>query len=226
MKTIASRTARCLCTASLLALAAAAGSCAQEYANYPPITGDDFAAKNVNSPNMRNAMAAALRWTVLRYPPPGGTGPGTFAINLPAGTTEDTYDFVARTVGNGAVPVTAENASQIPVYHITRVWLRGSIARIDVVRPVFEVEQKPRGGSVYRGAEIRLAGGWDPWHVTGSSEYEIGVLEPPALHLFGETHETRSGTPSAAPASSPSMDPEPAPYGAPAEQQVAPAEPQ
>ncbi|MFO0859570.1 MAG: hypothetical protein U0570_03375 [Phycisphaerales bacterium] len=162
-------------------LALSAGSCAHEYANYPPITGDDWAIKNVNTQNMRAAMAAAVRWTAMRYPPPGNA----FAINLPAGTTPETYAAVAAAVGNGATPVTEANAKSLPVYHVTRVWLRGSIARIDVVRPVFEVPRTTSGAPVYRGLEVRLAGGWEPWRVTGSSEYEIGVLEPPVLHIPG-----------------------------------------
>lgn len=172
---------------TLLALAGAIGaaSCAREYANYPPITGDEFAVKNVNnSINMKNAIAAAVRWTAMRYPPPGGDG-APFAINLPAGTSEETYARVAGMVGKGAQPISEANAQTLPIYHVTRVWLRGEIARIDVVRPVFEIAHKPGGGPVYRGVEVRLAGGWEPWHVTGSTEYEIGVLEPPVLHIPG-----------------------------------------
>ena len=192
------RTLARITAATLLALSA--GSCAREYANYPPITGDDFAVKNVNSQNMRSAMAAALRWTALRYPPPGNA----FAINLPPGVTPATYEAVAQAVGNGAVPLSKENEKSLPIYHITRIWLRGTVARIDVVRPVFEVENKPGGGPVYRGAEIRLSGGWEPWHVTGSSEYEIGVLEPPALHPINQASDVY-----------PTIEPMPAPYGAP-----------
>jgi len=174
-----------LTTLLTLAGTIALASCAREYANYPPITGDEFAIKDVNnSMNMKNAMAAALRWTAMRYPPPGGDN-APFAINLPAGSSEETYARVASLIGHGAQPISEANAKSLPVYHITRVWLRGEIARIDVVRPVFEVADKPTGGMVYRGVEVRLASGWSPWHVTGSSEYEIGVLEPPALHIPG-----------------------------------------
>lgn len=175
-----------LTTLLTLAGTIALASCTREYANYPPITGDEFATKNVNASfNMKNAMAAALRWTALRYPPPGGEN-APFAINLPAGSSEETYQRVIELIGRGAQPVSEANANSLPVYHVTRVWLRGEIARIDIVRPVFEVADKPGGGHVYRGVEVRLAGGWKPWHVTGSSEYEIGVLEPPALHIPGQ----------------------------------------
>jgi hypothetical protein len=174
-----------LTTLITLAGTVALASCAREYANYPPITGDEFAIKNVNnSLNMKNAIAAALRWTAMRYPPPGGEN-APFAINLPAGSSEETYQRIVTLIGHGAQPISEANAKSLPVYHVTRVWLRGEIARIDIVRPVFEVADKPSGGHVYRGVEVRLAGGWNPWHVTGSSEYEIGVLEPPALHIPG-----------------------------------------
>ncbi|MBN8596817.1 MAG: hypothetical protein J0L78_03995 [Planctomycetes bacterium] len=174
-----------LTTLITLAGTIALASCTREYANYPPITGDDFATKNVNASfNMKNAMAAALRWTAMRYPPPGGDN-APFAINLPAGSSEETYERIVSLVGHGAQPISEANAKTLPVYHVTRVWLRGEIARIDIIRPVFEVAEKPGGGHVYRGVEVRLAGGWEPWRVTGSSEYEIGVLEPPALHIPG-----------------------------------------
>ncbi|MGH7244673.1 MAG: hypothetical protein ACREJD_14770 [Phycisphaerales bacterium] len=174
-----------LTTLITLAGTIALASCAREYANYPPITGDEFAIKNVNnSVNMKNAIAAAIRWTALRYPPPGGDS-APFAINLPAGSSEETYQRIVALVGHGAQPISEANSKSMPIYHVTRVWLRGEIARIDIVRPVFEVADKPTGGPVYRGVEVRLAGGWNPWHVTGSSEYEIGVLEPPALHIPG-----------------------------------------
>lgn len=175
-----------LTTLATLAGTIALASCTREYANYPPITGDEFATKNVNASfNMKNAIAAALRWTAMRYPPPGGEN-APFAINLPAGSSEETYARVVALIGHGAQPISEANATSLPVYHVTRVWLRGEIARIDIVRPVFEIADKPGGGRVYRGVEVRLAGGWKPWHVTGSSEYEIGVLEPPALHIPGE----------------------------------------
>ncbi len=191
-------------------------SCAREYANYPPITGDDFAVKDVNNHNMRSAMTAALRWTVLRYPPPSQSSEA-FAINLPAGASAATYDSVAEAIGHGAVPVSEENAKRLPVYHIARIWLRGTRARIDVVRPVFELPRTTGGAYVDRGVEIRLSGGWDPWHVTGSSEYEIGVLDAPPLQIPGAEIDHGHSEPAKSP-SAPAPSPEPEPSA----QQVVP----
>ncbi|MBY0111359.1 MAG: hypothetical protein K2Y21_00950 [Phycisphaerales bacterium] len=171
---------------SLAFVTAFSGGCAREYANYPPIEGDTFAVKDLNSRQMQDAMAAALRWTVLRYPPAGGSQGGEMlAINLPPGIGEAGYAHVAERVGEGAVPVTEDNAKRLPVYHVTRIWLRGTVARIDVVRPLYEMGEKPGGGPVNRGVQVRLAGGWEPWRVTSSSEYEVGVLDAPALNPIG-----------------------------------------
>jgi hypothetical protein len=143
MRFLSSLSRSALAAAGLIGLAMASG-CAREYANYPPIQGDTFAVKDLNSRQMQDAMAAALRWTVLRYPPPGGAQEGQMlAINLPPGIGETGYAYVAERVGEGAVPLTEENAKRLPVYHVTRVWLRGTTARIDVVRPLFEVGEKP-----------------------------------------------------------------------------------
>lgn len=188
---------------SLAFATAFSGGCAREYANYPPIEGDTFAVKDLNSRQMQDAMAAALRWTVLRYPPAGGSQGGEMlAINLPPGIGETGYAYVAERVGEGAVPLTEDNAQRLPVYHVTRVWLRGERARVDVVRPLYEMGSKPGGGTVYRGVQLRLGGGWEPWRVTSSSEYEVGVLEAPALNPIGSVpatgHSNEAGTGEAA----------------------------
>ena len=179
---------------SLAFVTAFSGGCAREYANYPPIEGDTFAVKDLNSRQMQDAMAAALRWTVLRYPPAGGSQGGEMlAINLPPGIGEAGYAHVAERVGEGAVPLTEDNAKRLPIYHVTRVWLRGERARIDVVRPLYEMGSKPGGGTVYRGVQLRLGGGWEPWRATSSSEYEVGVLDAPALNPIGSTPAVHSG---------------------------------
>jgi hypothetical protein len=195
MRFLSSVSRSALAAAGLVGLAMASG-CAREYANYPPIQGDTFAVKDLNSRQMQDAMVAALRWTVLRYPPPGGSQEGQMlAINLPPGIGETGYAYVAERVGEGAVPLTEENAKRLPVYHVTRVWLRGTTARIDVVRPLYEVGEKPGGGVVNRGVQVRLAGGWEPWRVSSSSEYEVGVLDAPELNPIGSMPASHSGHP-------------------------------
>lgn len=131
------------------------------------------------------------------------------AVNLPPGIGETGYAYVADRVGEGAVPLTEDNAQRLPIYHVTRVWLRGERARVDVVRPLYELGSKPGGGAVYRGVQLRLGGGWEPWRVTSSSEYEVGVLDAPALNPIGSApavHSNHAAEP-AAEQSGESVDP-------------------
>lgn len=159
------------------------------YAVYPPMEGER-GFSNVNSDPFPPVMTEALRWTALRYPPnehaewhqpaKGNVGTSTFAVNLPPGMNREIGERIAKNIGMGAQPMLPGN-EQLPVYHISRVWVQGDEAKVDVIRPVSNVAFDAQGSPVTQGITIRLRGGMEPWHVTSHRLWSYNALETPAL---------------------------------------------
>lgn len=165
---------------SLLALAAAIplalAACAH-YANYPPI-GNDLAVNDPNTAPLPELIAAALRDTVRRYPVDGA-----FVINLPAGLERRRAESIAAELGENARLV-VPGTQHLPAYHVTRIWVRGDRATVEVLRPVTELHSDSATPDRHQAISIRLArGAFAPWSVTSHRAWTIGAGEPP--ELFG-----------------------------------------
>ena len=84
----------------------------------------------------------------------------------------------------------------LPVYSVTRVWLRGDKATVDVVRPVTLDGMQPTEENTdgvaytYQKVTLRLEGGFRPWRVVGTREWPIGLEDRP--ELFGWPEGTDS----------------------------------
>lgn len=169
-----------------MALAGAAGlTGCQEYASYPVVGGADVAIRDPNSARMEEMMTGALRWAVVRYPPPPGGNPAA-AISLPVGIRPDVYERIAANVGptpDFAVPVTAE--TQLPTYFVTRVWLRQTEAKVDILRPMYELGRSPAGEPIYGGATVRFRNTGSGFRVVATTEYELGTLDVPPVNPIG-----------------------------------------
>lgn len=159
----------------------AAGGC-QEYASYPSVGGAHVAIRDPNSARMSEMMTSSLRWVLTRYPPPGGQA----AINLPVGVSRQTYDQVTAALSNdGIEAMPIESGQNLPTYHVARVWLRQTEAKVDVLRPVFELGEGPQGGGFERGVTIRFrTDGFGPWRVVGTTELELGTIETPVPYYY------------------------------------------
>jgi hypothetical protein len=74
--------------------------------------------------------------------------------------------------------------SGLPVFHVTRVWMRGNQATIDVLRPMPELGNDPQGRTVYQPVTVRLEAGFQPWRVVHARIWNPGdEVEPPPYFL-------------------------------------------
>ncbi len=175
---------RIVAASGLLLACAALGGCFG-YANYPPVAGSQWDTNDPNTPGTEGAMQEALRWVIVRYPPPESVG-GAFAINLPPGTRRKVYENIARELGPGASPMSPE-VRDLPTYHVSHFRTRGPNATVDVLRPVFELDPAARQGVVwgadgrttYQCVTVYLKGGFEPWRVEGTRIRDVAVVAVP-----------------------------------------------
>lgn len=199
---------RLLGLAAGLSLAAFIGACASTgQVNYPGIPGDSN-SNSVNNPPAPQVMESALYYVVRRFPPiaaaPGNQAAPNqaFAINLPPGMDPENLQHIIAGVGNGARALTDETKS-LPLYHVSRVWVRGTSATVDIIRPVFSLPDRPVA-PLYQGVTLHLRSrGW--WHVETVQQFPVGSPDVPALNIIS----TKPFEPPAAPA--PAVEPEVAP---------------
>ena len=162
---------------TVLSVVGVLGGCVVVNATYPPRPGES-ATSDLNLSPSPTAMEAALRAALERNPIEG-----RYILNLPRGMERAVAQRIANTVGPGqAVLPDVELAEALPVVHVSRVWIRGEIAEVDVLLPVDEVWQavtvRMRGG-VVRGYRVERIRRWPP-----------GMIEAP--ELFGwETESVR-----------------------------------
>jgi hypothetical protein len=186
--------------AALLVFAGAAavvgvvGTGCQEYATYPPVATAKGMSEDMNNPASEAAMVAALQYVATRYPPGGPAFVPTtpkeagqlkasypLAVDLPKGMRKSFYERMAKEVGDQAVPLTPDvwDAHNLPVYHVTRVWMRFHEGTVDVLRPMPELGLGPDGKPVYQKVTVKLTGGFEPWRVIHARAWEPGVEATP-----------------------------------------------
>jgi hypothetical protein len=179
------------------------------YANYPPI-GQDLAVNDPNVIPIPVLMRVALTRT-LQNDSQTGELPERWVLNLPRGTTleraRSVLDNTMRDAGvSGGMLVGDAGYQGLPAYSITRVWLRGDSATVDVIRPVTLDGMPPTEadtggvGYTYQKVTHRLKGGFRPWRVETSRAWPIGLEDQP--ELFGWP----TGTDGSAPMTTPDQD--------------------
>jgi hypothetical protein len=164
------------------------------YNSYPKEQG----VRGFNNPNsdpIPPIMTEAVRWAITRYPavtpaewsPPLGVPPegSKFAVNLPVGVNRLVYLRVVDRIGFGAVPMEPGN-ERLPTYHISRIWVSGDEAKVDIVRPVPGMPATANGTPATQGITVRLRGGLNPWHVTSHRVWALNALPVPALNFVPE----------------------------------------
>ncbi len=137
----------------------------------------DYASRTV-----RNLLASALGWAILRYPPPGGEA-APVAINLPVGLTREQYLDVAGRIGPNVYPISPETAD-LPTYHIGWVWMRGDKAQVDVFRPVYALSTPEH--TVYQATTLHLRRRYASWMVEHTQPWEVGVVKLPPIYTLPE----------------------------------------
>jgi hypothetical protein len=129
-------------------------------------------------PNARQASAATLaglRWAVRKHPVSG-----PYLLNLPVGTSTETAERIASSLGPGATIPDGSGIS-LPTYHVPRVWIRLSDAKVDVVFPVMGVDGVPFN----RGVTTWLHAGVRPWTVSRGQYWIPGTVDVPPTWVPG-----------------------------------------
>lgn len=164
--------------AALSGAIAGAGGCV----SYTPSSGDPE-TKTLKESRIWGSdavVAVALR-EVLREARSGG-GDSVFIVNLPAGTTIERARRVLGDLPEGTrlvEPRDKVGTPADPVFHVARVWIRGTKAKVDVVGP----RSLPDGSVVEAGTTVWLHGGALPWRVERTRRWAPGVVETPKLFV-------------------------------------------
>lgn len=149
------------------------------YANYPPIgTAKDDAA--VNDPNVApvpTAIRVALEHVISRFPVEG-----EFVVNLPEGMTVRRAEELMMKLGDPRARLPRAETESLPVYHVTRVWLRpAGNAEVEILRPVFGVGA-PGDQAEFQPVTVRLRRTpLEPFEVDSVRVWPIGIAVPPPL---------------------------------------------
>ncbi len=174
------RSARFMCLLTTLALAALSGCVG--YSGYPPVEGD-VAFRDPNANDMRLVQAEALKWVARNYPPgelwEAPTADG-YAINLPAGVRDSMKEIIRKGAGPNAHNLTLDRQDW-PIYHVSRIRIRGDHAKVDIVRPV---RGWASGRPQYQGVTVDMRGGLRIWRVRGHKLWTEGAMEVPQLNFY------------------------------------------
>lgn len=139
------------------------------YANYPAVDGD-VAVNDPNVAPLPSMMTVAMGWLMDRYP-----AEGAYVVNWPRGMDRARAKSMVELVGPDARVVSPETEG-LPVYHVSRVWLRGDRGEVDVMRPVAQGE----GG--YQTVTVHLRSELGRWEIANSKVWPMGMASAPELY--------------------------------------------
>ncbi len=207
------------------------------YTNLPGFTNvpgpeSAIAGQDPNGRQASRAAEAGLAWTIRRHPVDG-----PYIINLPPGTSTETARSIAAALGPMA-QIPLSGTTDLPVYHVSRVWIRLSDGKVDVVFP----SKDGLGRDIERGVTAWMSAGVHPWRVTRGQYWSPGTVPTPSiwvpipqaeLDAIAEAERAAARAarqPAPAPASEPVAEPAPTPQAQPApavprEQSTPPAAP-
>lgn len=175
---------------ALVALVAgcALSGCSAGYSSYPKVEGAAFADPNTTT--VQKVIIASVDYMQSRRPIEGD-----FALNLPVGMLPERMDALVSLVEDDRAKVLTKAWADLPRMHITRVWIRGARAEVDVLRPVEGVPQMD-GRGVHESYTLRLRGGFGGWRVEDARRRSIGSSEPPAPYWRDEaaSNPSRAGS--------------------------------
>ncbi|MCA9275160.1 MAG: hypothetical protein KDA29_03960 [Phycisphaerales bacterium] len=146
------------------------------YTNVPtPESAPAF--KSANHLQAIKVARRALEEVVDRYPM--SDSQGQYCINLPVGTTLESAERIIEDLpGNVILPYEGMDES-IPTYHIGRIWIRASDAKVDVLYPARGFD----GSSFMGNVTIWLNGGVQRWRVSRVQHWAPGTISVPELYI-------------------------------------------
>ncbi len=151
------------------------GGCVS-YTNVPePESAPAF--KSANHYQAKKVTAAALAEIIERYPMRDAQG--RYSVNLPAGTTLESAQEIVSNLPEGVViPFEGMDAS-IPTYHIGRIWIRVSDAKVDVLYPARSFD----GTGFVGNATVWINGGVRTWNINRVQHWAPGTIAVPPLYV-------------------------------------------
>ena len=163
----------------VLGLGAAVVAVSASYTKVPE-AGRAGEVDNVNAWGTRSVLSAAISEVVRSHP--ARDGQGRYVVNFPVGTSREQALRVVQDLPSGAMLPgeggVVEGAGGTPVYHVARLWLRASSAKVDVVFP------STVGGKTHeRAVTVWLRGGPLPWEAHRMQYWAPGVITTPELYV-------------------------------------------
>ena len=156
----------------LMGLVCILGGCVS-YTNVP-VPSSAPAFKNANHYQSITVLTRALESVINEHPVDGA-----YAINLPSGTTPETFGKITARLPAGAVMPTDEMSSDMPIYHIGRIWIRASDAKVDVIYPFTGMD----GVTSDQNVTIWLSGGVRRWRVYRKQHWSAGTIPTPPVYM-------------------------------------------
>ena len=151
------------------------GGCVS-YTNVPePESAPAF--KSANHLQAKQVTAAALGEIVERYPMRDAQG--RYSVNLPAGTSLESAQEIVADLPDGVVIPFEGMDSSIPTYHIGRIWIRASGAKVDVLYP-----SRSFDGTTFIGnATVWFNGGLRRWQFDRIQHWAPGTIPVPPTYV-------------------------------------------
>ncbi|MFG0246765.1 MAG: hypothetical protein ACF8MF_12030 [Phycisphaerales bacterium JB052] len=146
------------------------------YTNVPePESAPAF--KSANHSQAIRVTRVALDEVIQRYPMRDAQG--HYSVNLPVGTTLESAQKIVQDLPDGVVLPYEGMDDSIPVYHIGRIWIRASDAKVDVLYPARSFDGDAFTGNV----TIWLNGGVRTWKLNRVQHWAPGTIGIPPLYV-------------------------------------------
>ncbi len=142
-----------------------------------PVPESAPAFESANHYQSIRVVRAALREVIEDHPVDGA-----YLVNLPAGTTPETFQKITSVLPGDPLMPTAEMRDQfaaLPSYHIGRIWIRASDAKVDVIYPFTGID----GSVSEQNVTVWLSGGVRNWRVHRLQHWSAGTIPTPPIYV-------------------------------------------
>lgn len=181
---LAPRLATSLFAGCLAACLACALTACTPYVSYPAEQGGRYAKGDINAQPGPIVMRQSLSRVITTDRAAGINDDTRWGVNLPQGMRQRTAELmlegIERVVGGDGVLVGEPGYENAAMYSVTRLWIRGDEARVDVVRPV--------NGGEYQRVTVRLRGPLGQWRIESVLDWPEGLAEEPELYGWPEPY--------------------------------------
>lgn len=173
------------------------------YTTYEPAEGDRVEGEYLNRPAMRAVLSQGLRFALERLPPSLGeqearlgelgAGPSSpVPVSLPRGLTQSQHDAIMSSIADLARPLGPEDSLN-DVYRVGDVRVRGSIAWVDIHRPVDVPDDRAR--TPYQCVTVELRNRIVGWRVEDYQVWRPDAVPLPSVNVLTPVQSEHAGAP-------------------------------